>query len=113
MRKKILFSLLVLVSIVSIGNIVMADEFIVEYYRNWQNGILVNIIFIAVAIIVSIAGIIAINVLRKNEKINKVLYRVLIIILVCLLIGFIIYEGILIWDYSTVKIYYDYLVSIS
>ncbi len=109
MKKKLVVSILTLITLLGIENIVRADDYIVGLYENILNGYLVNMIWVGIVIIISIIGIIALNKLRKKERISIVLYRVLVIILAIVLVGLIIYEGTVIWDYAGVKPAYDYL----
>ncbi len=108
MKKKICVSLLLLIMMVGIGTMVMADDYLIGLYRDTLNGIMINMIWVGVVIIVSIAGIVTLNILKKKERIKPVLYKVLMVILVIVLIAFICYEGKLIWDYTGLRPAYDY-----
>lgn len=109
MKKKILVSILVLIIMVGIGTMVMADEYVLSLYENLINGMIFNMVWVGLVIAVSIAGIVTLNILKKKERIKPLLYKILVIILVIVLIGFIIYEGKLIWDFAGIKPAYDYL----
>lgn len=109
MKKKILVSILALIMIVGIGTMVMADGYVINEYRNILNGMIINMVWVGLVIAISIAGIVTLNILKKKERIKPVLYKILLAILIIILIGFICYEGKLIWDYAGIKPAYDYL----
>lgn len=110
MKKKIFVFILTLILILSIGTMVMADEYVVTEMRNILNGMIFNMIWVGVVIIVSIIGIVTLNKLKKKERIKPILHKILVPILILVVIGLVCYEGKLIWDYAGLKPAYEYLV---
>lgn len=111
MKNKIGISLIVFIILVTMAGMVMADEYVEGLYENLIHGLEVNMIWVGIVIILLLALLITYNILKKKNKIKikENLNKVIIAILTIILIGFICYEGKLVWDYAGVKPAYEYI----
>ena len=111
MKKKVVFSLIIFVMLITMAGMVMADEYVEGLYENVIHGLEVNMIWVGIVIIILIALLITLSILKKKGKIkiNEKVYKIIVSVIAVVLIGFICYEVKLIWDYAGVKPAYEYI----